>query len=147
MDKLKDPFASSISQSANRLFFFLVFHFLFKKKNWRRALPTVKGHSPILSDLPSRGWFLHAQSPYFHTWATFLALIPPSFTSLNPLEKLFRPLQLHSSSHNGKICMRTSGSTLTLLVTAVTTNTRPQRFFSSARTCGLVDVNQPLPWF
>ena len=42
--------------------------------------------------------------------------------------------------------MRTSGSTLTLLVTAVTTNTRPQRFFSSAQTCGLVDVNQPLPY-
>ena len=31
--------------------------------------------------------------------------------------------------------------------TAVTTSTRPQRFFSSVQTCGLVDVNQPLPRF
>ena len=31
--------------------------------------------------------------------------------------------------------------------TAVTTNTRPQRVFSSVQTCVLVDVNQPLPWF
>ena len=33
------------------------------------------------------------------------------------------------------------------IVTAVTTNTRPQRVFSSVQTCVLVDVNQPLPWF
>ena len=32
-------------------------------------------------------------------------------------------------------------------VTVVTTNTRPQRVFSSVETCLLVDVNQPLPWF
>ena len=31
--------------------------------------------------------------------------------------------------------------------TAVTTNTRPQRVFSSVQTCVLVDVSQPLPWF
>ena len=31
--------------------------------------------------------------------------------------------------------------------TAATTNTRPQRVFSSVQTCVLVDVNQPLPWF
>jgi len=31
--------------------------------------------------------------------------------------------------------------------TAVTTNTHPQRVFSSVQTCVLVDVNQPLPWF
>ena len=34
----------------------------------------------------------------------------------------------------------------THLFTAVTTNTRPQRFFSSVETCGLVDVSQLLPW-
>ena len=34
-----------------------------------------------------------------------------------------------------------------LLITAVTTNTHPQRVFSSVQTCILVDVNQPLPWF
>ena len=33
------------------------------------------------------------------------------------------------------------------IVTAVTTNTRPRRVFSSVQTCVLVDVNQPLPWF
>ena len=32
-------------------------------------------------------------------------------------------------------------------ITAVTTNTCPQRVFSSVQTCVLVDVNQPLPWF
>ena len=32
-------------------------------------------------------------------------------------------------------------------ITVVTTNTRPQRVFSSVQTCVLVDVNQPLPWF
>ena len=30
----------------------------------------------------------------------FLALIPPSFTSLNPTVTFFRPLQPHSSSHS-----------------------------------------------
>ena len=33
------------------------------------------------------------------------------------------------------------------VITAVTTNTRPQRVFSSVQTCVLVDVNQRLPWF
>ena len=33
------------------------------------------------------------------------------------------------------------------MITAVITNTRPQRVFSSVQTCVLVDVNQPLPWF
>ena len=32
-----------------------------------------------------------------------------------------------------------------VLITAVTTNTCPQRLFSLAQTCGLVDVNQQLP--
>ena len=35
-----------------------------------------------------------------HIWPAFLALIPPSFASLNPLQTFFRPLQPHSSSHN-----------------------------------------------
>ena len=34
-----------------------------------------------------------------------------------------------------------------IYVTAVTTNTRPQRVFSLVQTCVLVDVKQPLPWF
>ena len=36
---------------------------------------------------------------------------------------------------------------LFFFLTAVTTNTRPQRVFSSVQTCVLLDVNQPLPWF
>ena len=35
----------------------------------------------------------------------------------------------------------------TTFFTAATTNTRPQGVFSSVQICGLVDVNQPLPWF
>ena len=118
LDKLKQPFTSSISQSANCFaVVVVVVHFLLKKKKkWRRALPTVKGHSPILSNLQSWAWFLHAQSQHFRIWATFLAIIHPTFPSLSPFKKFFRPLQLHSSSHNGKICMRIPGSTLTLLV-------------------------------
>ena len=38
-------------------------------------------------------------------------------------------------------------ATWNLFVTAVTINTRPLRCFPSVETCGLVDVNQPLPWF
>ena len=41
---------------------------------------------------------LSAYRPY--NKAAFLALIPPSFTSLNPFVTFFRPLQPHSSSHN-----------------------------------------------
>ena len=40
-------------------------------------------------------------SPYGpYNKPVFLALIPPSFTSLNPFVTFFRPLQPHSSSHN-----------------------------------------------
>ena len=35
-----------------------------------------------------------------HLWLAFLALIPPSFTCLNPFVKFLRPLQPHFSSHN-----------------------------------------------
>ena len=38
-------------------------------------------------------------SPHI-SWPAFLALIPPSFTSLNPFETFSRPLQPHSSNHN-----------------------------------------------
>ena len=46
----------------------------------------------------------------------FLALIPPSFTSLNPFVTFFRPLQPHSSSHNWGTSMRIPGSTPTLSI-------------------------------
>ena len=40
-------------------------------------------------------------SPYRpYNKPAFLALIPPSFTSLKPFVTFFRPLQPHSSSHN-----------------------------------------------
>ena len=35
-----------------------------------------------------------------HIWPAFLALIPLSYTFLNPFKTFFRPLQPHSSSHN-----------------------------------------------
>ena len=35
-----------------------------------------------------------------HNQPAFLALIPPSVTSLNPFVTFFRPLQPHCSSHN-----------------------------------------------
>ena len=40
-------------------------------------------------------------SPYRpYNKPAFLALIPPSFTSLNPFVTFFRPLQPYSSNHN-----------------------------------------------
>ena len=117
MDKLQPPFAGSISQSAN-LFIFFVFDFFKNKtkqnKNGEEPFRRSKVTLPFCLTY-SQGDDFFMLSP--HIWATFLALIPPSFTSLNLLEKFLRPWQLHSSSHNGKICMRIPGSTLTLLVT------------------------------
>ena len=51
-------------------------------------------------------------SPYRpYNKPAFLALIPPSFTSLNPFVTIFRPLQPHSSSHNcGKYESSNSGA-------------------------------------
>ena len=71
--------------------FFL--HFIFKKKSLGKG-PQCKG-----------------QRSLFHlVWPTVLisscsvptdpTLIPPTFTSLNPVVTFFRPLQPHSSSHN-----------------------------------------------
>ena len=55
-------------------------------------------------------------SPHIWHGCHFLALIPPSFTSVNPFGKFFRPLQSPSRSHNWGICMRIAGSTPTLQV-------------------------------
>ena len=54
--------------------------------------------------------------PTFGMGCRFLAQIPPSFTSVNPFKKFFRPLQSPSRSHNWGSCMRIAGSTLTLRV-------------------------------
>jgi len=98
LDMPKPRFASSISQYVNDLF--SSFFIKKKKRAWGRDLnATVKGHSPIESDLQCR--FLHAQPYRPHYKPAFLALIPPPFTSLNPFVTFFRPLQPHSSSHNG----------------------------------------------
>ena len=74
------------------------FSFLLKKLDG--ALPTVRGHSPR--------FFLTCRVDFFiispHIWTVFLALIPLSFTSLNPFGEFFRPLKPHSTSHNWEIC-------------------------------------------
>ena len=120
MDKLQLPFAGSVSQSANRFRFF-VFH-LNKKQTNKQNKKKKNGEEPFRRSKVTLPFCLtYCQLVDFfmlspHIWATFLAFIPPSFTSLNPLEKFLRPLQLHSSSHNGKICMRIPGSTLTRLI-------------------------------
>ena len=98
VDMPKRQFASSISQSAN--YFLSSFpHFLFKKKKLgegtsiRRSKVTL-----LLSRLTcSVDFFMLSRS---HKKPAFLALIPPSFTSLNPTVTFFRPLQPHSSSHS-----------------------------------------------
>ena len=120
MDKLQLPFAGSVSQSANRFRFFC---FSFKKnKQTNKTKQNKNGEEPFRRSKVTLSFCLtYCQLVDFfmlspHIWATFLALIPPSFTSLNPLEKFLRPLQLHSSSHKGKICMRIPGSTLKRLV-------------------------------
>ena len=92
VDMPKPQFASSISQSANDFFL----HFLFKKKlgegtSIRRSKVTL-----LFSLTCSVDFFM--LSP--HDKPAFLALIPPSFTSLHPFVTFFRPLQPHSSSHN-----------------------------------------------
>ena len=74
-----------------------ILHFLFKKKfgegtSIRRSKVTL-----LLSRLTcSVDIFMLSRS---HNKPAFLALIPPSFTSLNPTVTFFRPLQPHSSSH------------------------------------------------
>ena len=72
-----------------------------------------------------------------------LSIIPPSPEPCIPLSQLQQSVKfifrIGTETHS---CQAS-----THLFTAVTTNTRPQRFFSLIQTCGLVDINQPLPWF
>ena len=93
VDMPKPQFASSISQSAND---FLSSFFILKKKIGK-GTSTHRSKVPLLfSPTCSVDFFM--LSP--HNKPAFLALIPPSFTSLNPFVTFFRPLQPHSSSHN-----------------------------------------------
>ena len=92
VDMPKPQFVSSISQSADTFFL----HCLFKKMlgegtSIRRSKVTV-----LFSLTCSVDFFMLSR----HNKPAFLALIPPSFTSLNPFVTFFRPLQPHSSSHN-----------------------------------------------
>ena len=82
----KPRFASSISRSANDLFFFI----FLKKKSLGKG-PNSDGQRSLIVD-----FFM--VSP--HNKPAFLALIPSSFISVNPFVTFFRPLQPHSSSHN-----------------------------------------------
>ena len=93
VDIPKPQFASSISPSARDLFSSL---FIKKKKlgegtSIRRSKVTLP-----LSRTCSVDFFMLIP----HNKPAFLALIPPSFTSLNPFVTFFRPLQPHSSGYN-----------------------------------------------
>ena len=94
VDMPKPQFASSINQSAND---FLSSFFYVKKSLGKGPQPDGQRSLDLLFSLTcSIDFFMF--SP--HNEAAFLALIPPSFTSLNPFVTFFRPLQPHSSSHN-----------------------------------------------
>ena len=82
-------------------FFFFFFIFVKKKKTGEGPFRRSKVTPPF--SLTCSVDFLQAQSP--HLGCRFLALILSSFTSLNPFEKFFRPLQPQP------ICMRIPGST------------------------------------
>ena len=82
VDKPMPRFASSISSFCKPVFFL---HVLFKKKLANGPRVT------LLFSLTCSVVFLFTLSP--HIWLAFPALIPPSFTSLNPFEAFFRPFQ------------------------------------------------------
>ena len=92
VDMSKPRFASSISQSANDFFSsFFILKKLGKGTSIRLSKVTL-----LFGLMCSVDFFM--LSP--HNQPAFLALIPPSVTSLNPFVTFFRPLQPHSSSHN-----------------------------------------------
>ena len=102
VDMPKPRFASSNSQSAND--FFLQFLFL-KKLGEGTSIRRLK--ITLLIGLTCGADFFKP---------AFLALVRPSFTSLNPLVTFFRPLQPHSSIHNWGKYENSAGSTPTLPV-------------------------------
>ena len=93
VDEPKPRSSNSISQSVNRL----LFSFFVTNKN-TGELPSIRRSKVTLPF--SLTYSVDLSMISSHIWPAFLALIPPSFTSLNPLVKYFRPLQPHSSSHN-----------------------------------------------
>ena len=91
VDMPKPQFASLISQSAND--FFSSF-FIKKKLGVGTSIRQSKVTLPF-----SLTWIVDSFMLSRHNKPAFLALIPPSFTSLNPFVTFFRPLQPHSSSY------------------------------------------------
>ena len=96
VDMLKPRFANSISQSANDFF-----SSFFIKKKLGEGTSTGRSKVTLLFSLTCSVYFFMLS---LHNKPAFLALIPPSFTSLNPFVTFFRPLQPHSSSHNWGKC-------------------------------------------
>ena len=94
VDMPKPQFASSISQSANDFLSFFISYF---KKSLGEGTLTRRSKVTLLFSLTCSVDFFML-SP--HNRPGFLALISPSFTSLNPFVTFFRPLQPHSISHN-----------------------------------------------
>ena len=88
MEKPKPRFASSASPSANRFFFFI---FGFKKKT-NEGTSIWRSNVTLLFSLTCRVWFLYAQSPHLACFSSTNSSLN-SFTSLNPFETFFRPLQ------------------------------------------------------
>ena len=117
LDKLKQPFTSSISQSANCFaVVVVVVHVLSKKKkNGEEPFRRSKVTLPFCLTY-SLGLDFFMPSPNISTFGLLLQHLFILLSHLSVPLKFFKPLQLHSSSHNGKICMRIPGSTLTLLV-------------------------------
>ena len=89
----KPQLASSIANLQTTFFL----HFLFKKKKLGEGTSTPRSKVTLLFSLSCSVDFFML-SP--HNKPAFLALIPPSFTSLNPFVTFFRPLQPHSSNHS-----------------------------------------------
>ena len=96
VDMPKPRFASSISQSAND--FFSSFFILKKSLGKGPQCDGQRSLSYLVLTCSVDFFMLSPYRPY--NKPAFLALIPPSFTSLNPFVTFFRPLQPHSSSHN-----------------------------------------------
>ena len=100
-------FNSIILTSLSRNFFTdhvrkasVVFIFYLKKKKLGGGNSMRQSKVTLLFSLTCSVDFFML-SPYRpYNKPAFLALIPPSFTSLKPFVTFFRPLQPHSSSHN-----------------------------------------------
>ena len=92
VDMPKPQFAARLANLQTTFFL----HFLFKEK-LGEGTSTRRSKVTLLFNLTCSVDFFML-SP--HNKPSFLALIPPSFTPVNPFVTFFRPLQPHSSSPN-----------------------------------------------